>query len=113
VTRRMVTHFLESEGLAVEAAVDGVDALMKIGQSTFDLILSDINVPNLDGFKLVEVVQQKGFNIPIILMTGSVSPEDEVKGLELGATDYLRKPVEKGALLLRVRKALRNGIALK
>ena len=90
----------------VVVAGDGIDALIKMGQSRFDLILSDINIPNLDGFKLLEMVQQKGFGIPIILLTGRVSPEDETRGRELGATDYLRKPIQKEVLLLRVRRTL-------
>jgi DNA-binding response OmpR family regulator len=108
VTQKMVAHILQNEGFQVVAADDGVDALIKMGQSRFDLILSDINIPNLDGFKLLEVVQQKGFGIPIILMTGRASPEDEVRGLQLGATDYLRKPVQKDLLLLRVHRSLQN-----
>jgi type II secretory ATPase GspE/PulE/Tfp pilus assembly ATPase PilB-like protein/DNA-binding response OmpR family regulator len=109
VTQKVITHFLESEGFQVVTADDGVDAIIKMGQSRFDLILSDINIPNLDGFKLLEMVQQKGFGIPIILMTGRMSQEDEVRGLELGAIDYLRKPIQKELLLLRVRRTLKNG----
>ena len=108
VTQKVITHFLQNEGFQAVVADDGVDALIKMGQSRFDLILSDINIPNLDGFKLLEMVQQKGFGIPIILMTGRVSSEDEIRGLELGATDYLRKPIQKELLLLRVRRALSN-----
>jgi len=107
-TQKVITHFLQSEGYQVAAADDGVDALIKMGQSNFSLILSDINVPNLDGFKLLEMAQQKGFGIPIILMTGREAPEDELRGLELGAADYLRKPIQKELLLLRVRRALQN-----
>jgi len=108
VTQKVITHFLQNEGFQAVVADDGVDALMKMGQSRFDLILSDINIPNLDGFKLLEMVQQKSFGIPIILMTGRASPEDEIRGLELGATDYLRKPIQKELLLLRVRRTLSN-----
>ncbi len=108
ITQKVVTHFLQKEGFEVVTADDGVDALIKMGQSRFDLILSDINIPNLDGFKLLEMIQQKGLGIPVILMTGRISPEDEVRGLEMGATDYLRKPVQKELLLLRVRRTLQN-----
>ncbi len=110
MTQKVVTHFLQNEGYEIVIADDGVEAFLKMGQSHFDLILSDINTPNLDGLRLLEIVQQKGFKIPIILMTGRISPEDEARGLELGAIDYLRKPVQKELLLLRVRKALQNGL---
>jgi type II secretory ATPase GspE/PulE/Tfp pilus assembly ATPase PilB-like protein/CheY-like chemotaxis protein len=106
--QKVVTHFLQNEGYEVATADDGIDALIKMGQSRFDLILSDINIPNLDGFKLLEMVQQKGFAIPIILMTGRLSREDEIRGFQLGATDYLQKPIQKELLLLRVGRTLQN-----
>jgi DNA-binding response OmpR family regulator len=105
-TQKMISHFLENEGYKVVVAADGIDALIKMGESRFDLILSDINIPNLDGFRLLEMVQQKGFTAPVILMTGSADQEDEIKGMELGAALYLKKPIRKELLLLQVRKIL-------
>ncbi len=107
-TQKMISHFLENEGYKVVAANDGIAALIKMGESPFDLILSDINIPNLDGFKLLEMVQQKGFTAPVILMTGSADQEDETKGMELGATLYLKKPIRKELLLPQIRRILQN-----
>ena len=102
----MIQHFLTQAGYKVTSAGDGIDALLALGQQCFDLIISDINMPNLDGFKLLEILTQKGLHTPVIMVTGSTGAEDEIKGLELGAQDYIRKPLNKEALLFRVRKVL-------
>ena len=83
-----------------------VAALDALGKINFDLILCDINMPNLDGFKLVEFMNTKNIFIPIIFMTIREDVEDEIRGLALGAKDYIRKPVNRDLLLLRIRKAL-------
>jgi DNA-binding response OmpR family regulator len=102
----LMEHFLTHAGYKVTSAGDGIDALLALGQQRFDLIISDINMPHLDGFKLLEMLAQKGLQAPVIMVTGSTGAEDEIKGLELGAQDYIRKPLNKEALLFRVRKAL-------
>ena len=110
-TQRLITRFLESASYDVTPATDGIDALMRLGQKKFDLILSDITMPNLDGFKLIEMIHQKGIDAPIIFLTGSNVEQSEVRAFELGAVDYMRKPIQKELLLLRVRNALdRRGI---
>lgn len=64
-------------------------------------------MPNLDGFKLVEIIHQKGITAPIIFLTGSTNEQDEMRGFELGATDYIIKPIRRKELLLsRIRNAL-------
>jgi len=105
-TQRLITRFLESASYDVTLATDGIDALMRLGQKNFDLILSDITMPNLDGIKLIEMIHQKGIDAPIIFLTGSTGEQDEVRVFELGALDYMRKPIHKELLLLRVRNAL-------
>ncbi len=99
-------HFLVSEGYQVTLASDGIDALLALGQQHFDLIISDINMPHLDGYKLLEMLSEKGLHAPLILVTGSTGPEAEIKGMELGAEDYIRKPLNKEILLFKVRRAL-------
>ena len=105
-TQNLVARILQKEGYQVTVAGDGIDALMRLGEKPFDLILSDVNMPNLDGFKLLELMQQKGIHVPVILLTGRIDPEDEVRGLDLGAADYIKKPIKKEILLHRVRQAL-------
>jgi len=108
-TRRLIARFLENDGYSVTTSEDGIDALLYLGRNDFDLILSDINMPNLDGFKLLEMINQKGIHAPVIFLTSRTNPEDEERGLNLGAMDYLRKPIKKDLLLLRVRKMLERG----
>ncbi len=102
----LISRILTKQGYDVSVAGDGIDALMVLAKKQFDLILSDINMPNLDGFKFLEIINQKGIKAPLMFLTARSEEEDEVKGLELGALDYLKKPVKKDALLMRVKKAL-------
>jgi len=105
-TQKLITRILESASYDVTIAGDGIEALTRLEQKDFDLILSDINMPNLDGFKMIEMINQKGIGAPIIFLTGSTSEQDEIRGFELGAIDYIRKPIRKELLLSRVRNVL-------
>ena len=105
-TQILITRILESVPYDVTIAGDGIEALTCLEQKDFDLILSDINMPNLDGFKLTEMINQKGIVAPIIFLTSSASEQDEMRGFELGAVDFIRKPIRKELLLSRVRNVL-------
>lgn len=104
----LISRLLTHEGYRVTTAGDGIDALMILAKEEFDLILSDINMPNLDGFKFLEIINQKGITAPLIFLTARADEEDEVKGLELGALDYLKKPIRKDTLLMRVKRTLQR-----
>jgi CheY-like chemotaxis protein len=106
VTQRLLQRILEDRGHKVVIASDGIDALMELGKEDFDLILSDLSMPNLDGFKLLDFINMKKINAPLIFLTGSDDVEDEIKVLALGAKDYIRKPINRDLLLLRISKAL-------
>ncbi|KUG21723.1 hypothetical protein ASZ90_008527 [hydrocarbon metagenome] len=109
-TQKLISHILEGADYAVTVANDGIEALTSLKQNDFDLILSDITMPNLDGFKLLEIINQKGITAPVIFLTGSTSEQDEIRGFELGATDYIIKPIRRKELLLsRIRNALNKG----
>jgi len=104
---------LEGAGYDVETADDGVDALMVLGNAHFDAVLSDIQMPNLDGVKLMEMISQKSLDLPTIFVSGQEDEAFEGEVLELGAADYIRKPVRKPVLLLRIRNALlARGVAV-
>ena len=105
-TQKLITRILESVPYDVTIAGDGIEALTCLEQKDFDLILSDINMPNLDGFKLTEMINQKGIVAPIIFLTGSPDEQDEIRAFELGALDFIRKPIRKELFLSRVRNVL-------
>jgi DNA-binding response OmpR family regulator len=78
---------------------------LHLGSKDFDLILSDITMPNLDGIKLLEMNKQKGITTPVIFLTAQTEAETEQKCLELGAVDYIKKPIQKDILLMRIKRA--------
>ena len=92
-TRKVITYFLQNEQYQVVATGAGIDALIKMGPSRFDLILSDIDIPNLDGLRFLDMVQQKGLGTPIIWMSRRASPQDGIRGLDLGVSNNLREPI--------------------
>lgn len=105
-TQNLIRLLLEHQGFKLSVANDGVEALLAFGRDEYDLILSDINMPNLDGLKLLEMMNQKGVQAPVIFLTAQTGEEYEVKGLQLGAVDFIHKPIKKEILLLRVKQAL-------
>jgi DNA-binding SARP family transcriptional activator len=109
VTRAVLEGFLGAAGYEVTAVSDGRDAVFQLSGRHFDLILSDIAMPSLDGLALAEMVARKGLQTPVIFVTGQPGDQLEIKGLQIGAVDFIRKPIQKDVLLLRVRKALRAG----
>lgn len=104
--RILLNHYLSQAGYETTMSDDGVDALMKLGAQKFDIILSDVDMPNLDGFRLMEMLNSKGLDTPVVFLTANDDAEHELEGLKLGAADYLKKPLEKDILLLRMRKLL-------
>ena len=105
-SRNLVARFLVNAGYTVAQATDGAAALLDIGSKDFDLIISDVNMPTLDGFTLMGIIKQKGIKTPVIFLTSRSDSKDEIEGLKKGASDYLTKPLKKELLLLRVKKLL-------
>ena len=92
-------------------AVDGVDALKKLSGERIDLILTDINMPVMDGLKLVSLVRQNAQlqSIPIIIITTEGAEEDRERGLALGANAYISKPIQSSHLLKTISDLLSTG----
>jgi type IV pilus assembly protein PilB len=105
-SRTLVERALEAGGYDVVSASDGASALVALGGAPFDLLIADIAMPVFDGFSLLQVMASQGIKVPVIFLTGSGLPEDEARGLSLGAVDYIRKPARRDVLLARVARAL-------
>jgi len=99
---------LSESGYLVEVALNGLDGQHLIQESEFDLIILDVMLPGIDGWQLLQVVRPKA-QTPVLFLTARDAVEDRVKGLELGADDYLIKPFSYAELLARVRTLLRRG----
>lgn len=104
---KLIKAYLDGSEYRVTLAGDGGQALLEIGRNIPDLILLDIDLPVVDGLTLLDVLRRNELSIPTILMTAMPGEQMEVKGLDLGAADFIRKPVQKAVLLKRIEKALR------
>ena|SRR5579863_5061896 len=96
------------EGFVVSVAPDGADAMRQIEAGTFDLIVLDIMLPGLDGWQILTWLRSIGQQMPVLILTARDEVSDRVRGLELGADDYLVKPFAFSELLARVRTILRR-----
>ncbi|MFM2360763.1 MAG: hypothetical protein RLY16_2756 [Bacteroidota bacterium] len=99
----LLSKILSDEGYAINTASDGLNALVEINKSNYDLILSDITMPNFTGYQLLDFLKTKNIEIPVVFLSGHTSEEDEIRGLQLGAIEYLRKPVRADLLRLRLK----------
>lgn len=99
---------LELKNYRVSTAYDGEEGLAKARAEKPDLILLDIMLPKMIGFEVCEILRKEGNNVPIILLTAREEEDDKVKGLEIGADDYITKPFAIEELLARIRAALRK-----
>jgi two-component system alkaline phosphatase synthesis response regulator PhoP len=99
---------LELENYQVTTASNGIDALKKFRSSAFDLIILDVMLPELNGFDVCEEIRKENTRLPVLFLTAKGTSEDKVKGLRLGADDYLTKPFNLEELLLRVQILLKR-----
>ena len=105
--RDLLARFLRERDLRVSAAPDGERALKVLDQMRFDLVIVDVMMPGVDGFEVTRRLRESG-ETPVLLLTARGEPEDRIKGLSLGADDYLAKPFEPEELALRVQAVLRR-----
>jgi two-component system, OmpR family, response regulator MprA len=106
--REAVETALELDGHRVTTAIDGLGALKRLGQAEFDAVVLDVLMPNLDGFEVCRRLRASGNLTPVLILTARDSQEDTIRGLDLGADDYLVKPFGLAELLARVRALLRR-----
>lgn len=109
--RRMVGFIrlnLEQDGFEVIEAANGNEALNRLRDSLPDLILLDVMMPDIDGFEVLRLIREIS-QVPIIMLTAKSEEDEKVKGLELGADDYVTKPFSPRELVSRVKAVLRRG----
>jgi two-component system chemotaxis response regulator CheY len=106
--RKFVSFALTMKGFEIISACDGMEALEKIPNEKVDLIITDLNMPNVDGFELIKTVRsnEEFKNIPIIILSSLGGSEEIEKGMSYGANSYLVKPFDPKRILYEVSKYL-------
>jgi len=99
---------LKRNGYNAIAAYDGEEALQKLESDFIDLIISDIMMPRMNGYELIEILRDNEYNLPILIITAKESFEDKQKGFAYGADDYMVKPIDVNEMVLRVGALLRR-----
>jgi two-component system copper resistance phosphate regulon response regulator CusR len=100
---------LTEAGFTIDLVTNGLDGLHMSLTETHDLVILDVMLPGIDGWQVLQGIRRAGKETPVLVLTGHDQVEDRVKGLELGADDYLVKPFAFSELLARVRTLLRRG----
>ncbi len=103
----LLHDFIQEAGHSVVLATDGVEALAKYSEQDFDLVLLDIMLPKIDGYGVCEVIRQKS-DVPIIMLTALDGEENQIRGLDLQADDYITKPFSMPVLLRKIAAVLRR-----
>ena len=105
---RVITRKLKAEGYSVDSCFDGAEALDYMEMTPYDVIVMDIMMPEKNGYQVLKEMREKGNRSPVLFLTARDALEDRVKGLDLGADDYLVKPFHFGELMARIRVMLRR-----
>ncbi|MEW2403252.1 response regulator transcription factor [Streptomyces sp. NPDC046862] len=99
---------LTAEGFAVDVVHDGIDGLHQAGEGTYDLVILDIMLPGMNGYRVCATLRAAGHDVPILMLTAKDGEYDEAEGLDTGADDYLTKPFSYVVLVARVKALLRR-----
>ena len=104
----VVTRYLKKNGYSVDSVLDGEEALDYLEYGEYDLVILDIMMPKVDGFEVIKKLRDKGNHTSVLMLTARDSADDKVKGLDLGADDYIVKPFDFNELLARIRAVVRR-----
>jgi DNA-binding response OmpR family regulator len=104
----ILTRRLREEGYSVDSCLNGLDAMDYLRAADYDGIILDVMMPGMNGFKVLETMRREGLTAPVLFLTARDAVSDRVKGLDLGAEDYLVKPFSMEELLARVRVLTRK-----
>lgn len=107
-TRMLLKAILENADYTVTCANDGQIALEILEKEHIDLVVLDIMMPNMDGYKFTETIRETDNTLPILMVSAKQLPQDEKKGFLVGTDDYITKPIDEEKLLLRIKALLRR-----
>ena len=105
---RIISKKLKVEGYSVDSCYDGEEALNYIKSTSYDIIIMDIMMPQKNGYEVLKEIRYEGNSVPVLFLTAKDALEDRVKGLDLGADDYLVKPFHFEELMARIRVMIRR-----
>ncbi|KQU22310.1 response regulator transcription factor [Peribacillus butanolivorans] len=105
--QELIKQFLMTQHYTVEVASDGLEGMKQYNKQSFDLILLDVMMPNLNGFEVAKMIRNQS-NVPIIMLTALEEEQDQMKGFDLGIDDYITKPFSFHVLIRRVEAVLRR-----
>jgi len=107
---QLLTEYLESKSFSVKQEYNGLSALelLQTARFNFDLMILDVMMPSMDGFKVLAEIRKAEITFPVIMLSAKGEPDDRIAGLELGADDYLAKPFEPRELLARIQAVMRR-----
>lgn len=108
-----LTEILQINNFLTDSAFDGEEALDYIENYDYNIIILDIMLPKIDGFNLCKIIREKNIQTPILMLTAKSTTQDKVKGLNIGADDYLPKPFDMEELIARVKALIRRSSANK
>nr|WP_241634591.1 two-component system response regulator RppA [Fusobacterium gastrosuis] len=104
----VITRHLKKNNFSVDSVFDGEEALNFLEYENYDLVILDIMMPKLNGYEVIKKLRTKQNETPVLMLTAKDNIEDKVKGLDLGADDYLVKPFDFNELLARIRAIIRR-----
>ena len=107
-TRKLLSAILKREGYEPVQARNGKEALEIMDHEHIDLLISDVMMPEMDGYELTETIRESGSLMPIMLLTAKSMPEDKHTGFLVGTDDYMVKPVDRQEMVLRIKPLLRR-----
>ncbi len=107
-TRKLLSAILKREGYEPVQARNGKEALEIMDHEHIDLLISDVMMPEMDGYELTETIRESGSLMPIMLLTAKSMPEDKHTGFLVGTDDYMVKPVDRQEMVLRIKALLRR-----
>ncbi|MBI3398967.1 MAG: response regulator [Deltaproteobacteria bacterium] len=104
----LIDFNLTRKGYITAGSLDGIDAVKKIRHFKPDLVVLDLMLPEMDGWKFCKSLRQKKSDVPIVMLTAKAMPEDRMAGFEIGADDYITKPFNVAELILRIERLLKR-----